>query len=182
MTPVPKPGPRGPKPSRPIQRRAPVPRKSARRKNPNRMPVALAGGLALRQAREKLADELWRRIIWSKAPDGRCARCRLPKGLQAMHIFSRRFKAGGLRWDLDNGIPGCPGCHHYLGHDYEAHRRLAIRYVGAPTYARLELMKDGRGKADMLVVLMYLWAEASKRALPVANWRTELAKKIEAAA
>jgi hypothetical protein len=174
-----------PKPAtRPKAVRVPIARrvapKRSRIKRRSTLPGAMAAGADLRKAREVLADELWRRIIWSKAPDGRCARCRYQRGLQAMHIFSRRFKSGGLRWLVENGIPGCPGCHQYLGHDHEAHRDFAICYVGRQEYERMKLMKDGRGKADMAAVLLYLWAEASRRGLPVADWRQELAAKIAA--
>jgi len=39
-------------------------------------------------------------------------------GLDAAHIFSRRFRA--TRWDIDNGISLCVGCHRGWAHTHPA--------------------------------------------------------------
>lgn len=54
----------------------------------------------------KKADFLWSKVIrqaWA------CAVCWKRENLNAHHIFTRHNKS--VRWDLDNGICLCSGCH-----------------------------------------------------------------------
>ena len=109
----------------------------ARKLKPRRSRSTQPGGLALRGEQEKEADELWRRIIYSKTSGGLCARCGRSRGLQAMHFVSRRKRQ--TRWEVSNG-------------QAEADRLL--------------LLSESRGgKVDMTLVLLDLHAEARKRGL-----------------
>jgi len=122
------------------------------------MPAALYG---YRQ-KVKEANELWRRLIYKKAVDGkRCAVCGTDKGLQAMHLFPKG-RYPHLRFDLDNGAPGCPGCHRRLTNDHESHRDFCIRYLGPMRYERLRLLSISRAKMDIDMVLLYLKAKTDE--------------------
>jgi hypothetical protein len=103
----------------------------------------------------KVANDLWRHLIYAKANDGRCAVCGTQKGLQAMHLFPKG-RYPHLRFELDNGAPGCPGCHRRLTNDHEAHRDFCIRYLGAEKYEALRLMSISRGKVDVALVILRL--------------------------
>jgi hypothetical protein len=96
----------------------------------------------------KVADELWRRWVYAKAPDGACAVCHRVRGLQAMHIFSRGAHPA-LRHDPDNGAPGCQGCHNRLGRAHEEHRDFCIRFLGPERYERLRLRSISRAKGNV---------------------------------
>jgi len=103
----------------------------------------------------KVANDLWRHLIYKKAKDGKCAVCGMARGLQAMHLFPKG-KYPHMRFELDNGAPGCPGCHNRLTNDHEAHRNFCIRYLGRDGYERLRLMSLSRAKVDVDLVILYL--------------------------
>jgi hypothetical protein len=72
-----------------------------------------------------------------------------------MHLFPKgRYRH--LKWDLQNGAPGCAGCHRKLTNDHEAHRDFCIRYLGADQYEQLRLRTLLRDKVDLDVVLEIL--------------------------
>ncbi len=103
----------------------------------------------------KVANDLWRHLIYAKSPEGKCAVCGTTKGLQAMHLFPKG-KYPHLRFLLDNGAPGCPGCHNRLTNDHEAHRDFCIRYLGADRYEKLRIASISRGKCDVDLTILYL--------------------------
>ena len=102
------------------------------------------------------ANELWRHLIYKKAdPPGACSVCGTTRGLQAMHLFPKG-RYPHIRFDLDNGAPGCPGCHRRLTNDHEKHRDFCIRFLGAETYEQLRLRSICRTKMDLSAVLLFL--------------------------
>ena len=103
----------------------------------------------------KEANELWRHLIYKKAKDGECAECGTRKGLQAMHLFPKG-KYPHIRFDLDNGAPGCPGCHIRMTNDHELHRNFCIRFMGADRYEALRLKSISTEKMDIDAVIVYL--------------------------
>jgi hypothetical protein len=115
------------------------------------MPAGLYGY----REKVKVANDLWRHLIYTKAVDGRCEVCGTQKGLQAMHLFPKG-RYPHLRFDLSNGAPGCPGCHRRLTNDHEAHRDFCIRYLGEERYEKLRLRSISRAKMDIDLVLIYL--------------------------
>ena len=136
----------------------------ARKLKPRRSRSTQPGGLALRGEQEKEADELWRRIIYSKTSGGLCARCGRSRGLQAMHFVSRRKRQ--TRWEVSNGQPGCPACHWEMGMDHDKHMAFFVGKIGQAEADRLLLLSESRGgKVDMTLVLLDLHAEARKRGL-----------------
>ena len=58
------------------------------------------------------ADKLFSQFIRNR--DGKCVRCGKTETLHCHHVISRSCKA--TRWDEDNGISLCPGCHRNWGH------------------------------------------------------------------
>jgi len=63
-------------------------------------------------------DDAWSELVklqWNM----RCARCRKAEYLNSHHIFSR--SARSVRWDTDNGICLCAGCHN-LSSSFSAHK------------------------------------------------------------
>jgi len=113
------------------------------------------------ERRQKMtrANDLWRHLIYKKArPTGACAVCGTTRGLQAMHLFPKG-KYPHIRFDLDNGAPGCPGCHIRLTNDHEAHRDFCIRFLGAEKYEQLRLRSLCKTKMDIDLVLMHLQRE-----------------------
>jgi 5-methylcytosine-specific restriction endonuclease McrA len=59
----------------------------------------------------KICDKLWSKRILNA---GRCERCGSVRNLQAAHIFSRSLRS--VRWELDNGLCLCGGCHIFWAH------------------------------------------------------------------
>ena len=100
------------------------------------------------------ADDLWRKVIYRKAPDGRCRGCGRQRALQAAHNVSRRVVA--TRHDPDNGLPLCAGCHMEIDGDPEAKRLLFAAELGPERYNRLQLMKRAGGKTDLKLVILDL--------------------------
>jgi len=66
-------------------------------------------------------DKIFSEIVRSK---GRCERCGKTERLQCSHIYSRKNK--WLRWDTENGMALCCGCHFFWWHQEPAE---AIRWA-----------------------------------------------------
>jgi 5-methylcytosine-specific restriction endonuclease McrA len=59
----------------------------------------------------KKCDKLFSEIVRSQ---GVCDRCGSTRNVQCCHIVSRRHLH--TRWDLENAIPLCSGCHLFWAH------------------------------------------------------------------
>lgn len=57
---------------------------------------------------DKQLDDLWSKLVKDRAGN-QCEKCHKTSYLNSHHIFSRQNKS--VRWDLDNGICLCAGCH-----------------------------------------------------------------------
>ena len=69
-----------------------------------------------------------------------------------MHIFPKgRYRH--LKYDLENGAPGCPGCHRRLTNDHERHRNFCIQFLGAEKYEKLRLRSLSKERVDIDKVL-----------------------------
>jgi hypothetical protein len=107
----------------------------------------LPPGLETHKQLVKQADDLWRHLIYRKAPrNGDLFQClcgcgRWYPGIQAAHGIPREEKKGGLRWDLDNGLPWWDGCHRRLEKDREGTRDAFVAQIGAIRWQRLEWLK-----------------------------------------
>jgi hypothetical protein len=106
----------------------------------------------------KAANDVWRRLIYTYAkPPGACAVNGCMRGLQAMHLFPKK-PYPHLRFDPENGAPGCPGCHTRLTNDHEAHRAFCIRYLGPERYEALRLRSLCKSKVDVVAAHIALTA------------------------
>jgi len=110
-------------------------------------------------------DKLFSQYIRKKS-DGYCAKCNKYYGwkhLQASHYIGRRNKA--VRWDEDNVVAHCFGCHIYLTENPHKHKQWKAEQLGGNKYRQL-----------------------LKRSLPIRKWlahekkdlRAELRAKIKA--
>lgn len=83
------------------------------------------------------ADKLWASIV--KSRDGKCIYCGSKHHLNAHHIFTKA-RHGNLRWEPDNGVTLCAGCHTFGIHINPAPYMLKIiEYVGNDTMERLRV-------------------------------------------
>jgi hypothetical protein len=144
----PKPPRRGPKPRKPLRRRW-------GRSRRGRLPP----GLERFRELEKVADELWRRIVHAKSE--LCQRCGMRRATDAHHLVSRRYRV--CRWLIDVGAHICKGCHMLVTVDGEENRALAIKLVGAERWEQLNIAKNCGAKTDPLAAAVGLKYEASKR-------------------
>jgi len=78
-------------------------------------------------------DHLWAEIIRSR---GECAWCKTTSGLEAAHIFSRRYRA--VRWDLLNGVLLCHKHHFYAHANPVLFAEFVKSYLGEYNYEKLK--------------------------------------------
>ena len=66
-----------------------------------------------------------------------------------MHLFPKgRYRH--LKYDPDNGAPGCPGCHIRLTNDHERHRNFCIQFLGGlEQYDKLRMKSLSKEKVDI---------------------------------
>lgn len=67
---------------------------------------------------------------------GQCARCGTTQRLQCAHIVSRRYLS--TRWDDDNAIALCAGCHVYFTHRPLEWEEWVVKRFGAEWYEGLK--------------------------------------------
>ena len=106
----------------------------------------LPSGLAEYKAWTKRADEAWRHLIYRKTEHRSnswyCLCCKKWQwGTQAAHCIERGVKRGGLRWDLDNGLPICGGCHLRIEKDRQATDALFAEHIGQERLDRLHWLE-----------------------------------------
>ena len=99
----------------------------------------------------KEADRLFSKYV--RLRDGRCRLCGETQGLQCAHLFSRRYRA--TRWDVRNAWALDARCHMKWTHDPLGWDDLLRQHLGGE-YEVLKTMAQGRGKADMALLLPYL--------------------------
>lgn len=96
---------------------------------------------------KKRADKLWSEIVRKR--DGKCMKCGRTTNLQAHHIFSRKFN--NTRWNIDNGITLCYGCHLFWAHiEHENFRDLIIGLIGEAKYFELKNLSSQIKKIDKI--------------------------------
>jgi len=79
---------------------------------------------------ERRLDVAWSRCV--RARGLRCERCNYPWTLEAHHIFSRRARS--VRWDLENGVCLCLGCHSWQRHHPADFLRWAEEHLGVEAF------------------------------------------------
>lgn len=75
----------------------------------------------------RILDQLWRDAI-RKRDQMQCRRCGGTSYLQAAHIHSRNFRS--TRWDTDNGLLLCAGCHHWAHLNPTAFAKFVTEQIG----------------------------------------------------
>ena len=103
----------------------------------------------------KQADLLWARLIKTR-DEGKCQYPGCPRpGVHAHHLYSRRHL--GTRWNLENGILLCAGCHFFIAHkEYELFRCFIIKLIGEDKFNQLKALAYLPTKVDVSLVLMGL--------------------------
>lgn len=82
---------------------------------------------------------------------GRCARCGAADRLQCAHIVSRRYLC--TRWDKDNAICLCAGCHMYFTHRPLEWEEWITSRIGTANYEELKRKALGTCKPDYPEIL-----------------------------
>ena len=99
-----------------------------------------------KQKMEAVLDELYREYIRERAMGlvGGCQRCLQPKRtymeLQTHHFQSCRKKT--VRWDPQNGVGLCGGCHRHVQSNKEDNLALEIDILGQEEYERLYVQAE----------------------------------------
>lgn len=83
--------------------------------------------------------------------DGYCIRCGKTDGLQCAHIVSRRYLS--TRWDADNAVSLCSGCHIYMTHRPLEWDVWVIKHMGEEAYAALKRRALKTAKPDYDAIL-----------------------------
>lgn len=92
---------------------------------------------------KQLCDILFSQIVRTA---GKCFKCNRTTGLQCAHIVSRSYHA--TRWDLDNAVCLCNGCHvYYTHHPLEWEVFICIK-IGKDEYDQLKKRALNYSKPD----------------------------------
>jgi len=100
------------------------------------------------KSQAKKCDKLFADKIKSR---GRCQKCSKKDYLQCAHIISRRYKQ--IRWDLDNAVCLCRGCHVYFTHHPIEWELWVKDQMGNVPYQTLKIRALKYGKIDYDKVL-----------------------------
>lgn len=95
---------------------------------------------------------------------GPCERCGKEANLQWSHIISRGASPA-LKWDPDNSLALCVGCHIYWWHrsaSSEDRIELCRSRRGSAAYDLLVLRSKTTQKVDRMALLLWYEAELSK--------------------
>lgn len=103
-----------------------------------------------RKARRRIeleCDKLWSQIVKARA-EYSCEKCKRKGYLNAHHVITRSVKV--LRWEVDNGVCLCPGC-HTLSSDFSAHKTPIefVDWFGRDRYDALVERKRNHLKTDI---------------------------------
>lgn len=111
-------------------------------------------------------DDLFSEYIRKRAilRVGGCERCGAGKAsykeLQCMHNHGRGKQS--VRFDPDNALGGCYGCHSHIDSQHTAKEQLFREKLGDKRYEALEARALIKGKPDRKMVSMWLRAKIKK--------------------
>ena len=100
----------------------------------------------------KPLDKLFSQYI--KARDKYCQRCGGSGGLQTSHFWGRKRQL--VRYDPDNAVLLCFGCHQYLSANPAEHTAWFKKHLGEEAFELLESRANQVGKIDENAVYLYL--------------------------
>jgi len=109
-----------------------------------------------RRASVKELDALCRAIVFVR-DEQKCARCGRP-AVDWSHVYSRRYK--WLRWDLDNSVASCKGCHLLWHHKPLEGVEWVKKHLGPERYERLQQRAARPSRVNLVAVRAYLEKEA----------------------
>ena len=91
-----------------------------------------------------LEDRLFSRLV--KLRDGGICQCCGKIGSQTSHFHSRRKRS--TRYDLDNAIWVCFGCHRYLDENPYQHTEFFKKRLGSQAFEELNIRAERIVKTD----------------------------------
>lgn len=106
----------------------------------------------------KPLDKLFSQVI--KARDKWCQRCGGTGGLQTSHFWGR--KRSLVRYDEDNAVLLCFGCHQYFHSNPAEHTAWFKQHLGEEKFNLLEGRASQVGKVDENAVFLYLKHQLEK--------------------
>ena len=101
-------------------------------------------------------DILFSKYVRTKA-GWRCERCGntpKPRGLHCHHFHRRRKKS--TRYDEDNCIALCRGCHQYLGENRDEEEALMVQRLGQERFDLLNVRAEILVKPDREAIRLYI--------------------------
>jgi hypothetical protein len=108
----------------------------------------------------RLCEKLWGHLIRSI---GYCEKCGKRETLQAAHVKPKGKFRGSLKWDLQNGICLCYGCHLHWAHKDPL--GFTEWFLGKYPQRYVFLSREARriNKLDYDRTILTLWQEVQKR-------------------
>ena len=85
---------------------------------------------------------------------GICQRCGTAGSLQTSHFHGRAKQS--VRYDPDNAVALCFGCHQHLGSHPAEHVAFMLKRLGQERYDMLEHRARQVGKVDKEAIRLYL--------------------------
>jgi len=76
------------------------------------------------------------------------------KLLHCAHLISRVHH--GTRWDPDNALGLCPGCHFFIDREPKVKELFIIEKIGLYAYQQLLIRKAGVHRIDHAALMLYL--------------------------
>lgn len=139
-----------------LQRKAQLRRQTQLKRSAKIRLVATSRGGATKSMIAKL-DQLARALCMAKSGAyriegsaswvGTCRKCKLTKPLQWAHFNSRRIH--GVRWDTNNSMALCGGCHYAFAHHKPAEfRDWWLGEIGVEAFSRLALRLKTTRRVD----------------------------------
>ncbi len=76
------------------------------------------------------------------------------KQLHCAHMHPRRKRS--VRWDIDNAIGICPGCHRHIDNDASVKVAFFRNLLGDRAYDLLEMRANTPQRVDVNAIYLYL--------------------------
>lgn len=111
------------------------------------------------------ADKYFSLLVRLKA-DWTCERCRTTyepptTALHCSHFHGRSKKS--VRFDFENAISACYGCHRYLGSNPVEHHNFFLKRLGKKRFELLNLRANTPAKVDEKLLAMFFKTEYEMR-------------------
>lgn len=114
--------------------------------------MAKKNSQATRRTQRNKADRLF--SVYIRHRDRVCQKCGQSEHLQCAHIFSRRYF--GTRWDAENALALCVGCHKYFTHAPIEWEDWILARIGEEKYRELRARAQAVTKPDYEAIIYRL--------------------------